>query len=258
MARPSRCRRVCSEPGCRGFAPWSETGAGESVLTVDEYEVVRLVDYEKRTHEQCAAQMEISRTTVTEIYENARFKIADSLVNGKALVIAGGNYRVCQGDRERGCGRSCQWALLEKMGGKGEAVMRIAVPYEDGQVFQHFGHTRQMKLYDAEKGQVVREEVADTAGNGHGALAGFLTGLKVDTLICGGIGGGAQEALAQAGIALYGGVAGGADEAVRAFLAGTLQYNPNVQCSHHGHGHHGGHKHCGEDHHGCGGSCGAH
>ena len=206
MARPSRCRRVCSEPGCRGFAPWSETGAGESVLTVDEYEVVRLVDYEKRTHEQCAAQMEISRTTVTEIYENARFKIADSLVNGKALVIAGGNYRVCQGDRERGCGRSCQWALLEKMGGKGEAVMRIAVPYEDGQVFQHFGHTRQMKLYDAEKGQVVREEIADTAGSGHSALAGFLTGLKVDTLICGGIGGGAQEALAQAGIALYGGV----------------------------------------------------
>lgn len=258
MARPSRCRRVCSEPGCRGFAPRSETGAGESVLTVDEYEVIRLVDYEKRTHEQCAAQMEISRTTVTEIYENARFKIADSLVNGKALVIAGGHYRVCQGDRERGCGRSCQWTLLEKMGGKGEAVMRIAVPYEDGQVFQHFGHTRQMKLYDAENGQVVREEIAGTAGSGHGALAGFLTGLKVDTLICGGIGGGAQEALAQAGIALYGGVAGGADEAVRAFLAGTLQYNPNVQCGHHGHGHHGGHEHCGEDHHGCGGSCGAH
>lgn len=132
--------------------------------------------------------------------------------------------------------------------------MRIAVPYEDGQVFQHFGHTRQMKLYDAEKGQVVREEVADTAGSGHGALAGFLTGLKVDTLICGGIGAGAQEALAQAGIRLYGGVTGGADEAVRALLAGTLDYSAEVRCSRHDH--HGERGHCGEDHHGCAGNSG--
>ena len=79
MARPSRCRRVCAEPSCRGFAPSGETGGGTVVLTVDEYEVIRLVDYEKRTHEQCAAQMGISRTTVTEICESARFKISDSL-----------------------------------------------------------------------------------------------------------------------------------------------------------------------------------
>lgn len=129
--------------------------------------------------------------------------------------------------------------------------MRIAVPYENGQVFQHFGHTSQMKLYDVEKGQIVKEEVADTAGSGHGALAGFLSGLKVDILICGGIGGGAQEALAQAGIKLYGGVAGEADEAVNAFLTGALNYSADVRCSHHGHEHHG---HCGEDRHGCAGS----
>ena len=67
MARPIRCRRVCAEPECRGFAPQIVTGIGTVILTVDEYEVIRLVDYEKRTHEQCAAQMEISRTTVTEI-----------------------------------------------------------------------------------------------------------------------------------------------------------------------------------------------
>ena len=67
MARPTRCRRVCSEPVCSGFLPRAETGAGENILTVDEYEVIRLVDYEGRTHEQCAAQMKISRTTATEI-----------------------------------------------------------------------------------------------------------------------------------------------------------------------------------------------
>ena len=109
MARPSRCRRVCAEPSCWGFIPRGKESPSEVVLTVDEYEVIRLVDYEKRTHEQCAAQMGISRTTVTEIYENARFKLSDSLVNGKALSISGGHYRVCRGDREYGCGRRCHW-----------------------------------------------------------------------------------------------------------------------------------------------------
>ena len=89
--------------------------------------------------------------------------------------------------------------------------MRIAVTYENGQIFQHFGHTKQMKVYDVEEGRITREQIADTAGGGHGALAGFLSGLGVDTLICGGIGGGAQEALAQAGIRLLGGVTGEAD-----------------------------------------------
>lgn len=251
MARPSRCRRVCSEPVCRGFVPQKEPGAGTVLLTVDEYEVLRLVDYEKRTHEQCALQMEISRTTVTEIYENARYKIADSLVNGKALEISGGHYRVCQGERKGGCGRHCLWAIQreEATKEKGENSMRIAVTYENGEVFQHFGHTSQMKLYDVENGCIVKEQIADTTGSGHGALAGFLSGLKVDTLICGSIGAGAKTALAQAGIQLCGGVSGGADEAVQAFLAGTLAYSADIQCSHHEHEH----GECGEDKHHCGG-----
>lgn len=254
MARPTRCRRVCAEPECRGFIPQAASGTGTVILTVDEFEVLRLVDYEKRTHEQCAAQMEISRTTVTEIYESARFKLSDSLVNGKSLIVAGGHYRVCQGSQKRGCGRNCQWTLQAE---KGETTMRIAVPYEDGQVFQHFGHTSQVKLYDIEDERIPREQLADIGGRGHGALAGFLGEQKVDILICGGIGGGAKNALAQANISLYGGVTGSADEAVKAFLAGRLNYNPDVQCDHHGHEHHGGH--CGEDKHGCtgnGGKCG--
>ena len=91
--------------------------------------------------------------------------------------------------------------------------MKIAVTYENGQIFQHFGHTAQFKLYEVENGKVVREAVVDTNGSGHGALAGFLVQSGVDTLICGGIGGGAQMALAQAGIKLYGGVSGEADAA---------------------------------------------
>ena len=132
--------------------------------------------------------------------------------------------------------------------------MRIAVPYENGLIFQHFGHTGQFKLYDVEDGQITGERTADPAGNGHGALASFLSGLGVDTLICGGIGAGAQQALAQAGIRLYGGAAGGADEAVQALLAGTLDYRADVRCEHHDH--HGEHGACGEHKQGCGGHCG--
>ena len=96
--------------------------------------------------------------------------------------------------------------------------MRIAVTYENGQVFQHFGHSEQFKVYDVEDGKVVKSEVIGTNGQGHGALAGFLLQGNVDVLICGGIGGGAQAALSAAGIRLYGGVTGDADAAVEALL----------------------------------------
>lgn len=131
--------------------------------------------------------------------------------------------------------------------------MRIAVTYGDGQVFQHFGHTPAFKIYDVEGGEVKSARVADTNGSGHGALGGVLSALNADVLICGGIGGGARAALAEAGIRLYGGVSGGADEAVAAFLAGELDYDPDVCYGHHDEHHHQG----GECGHGCGEhSCG--
>lgn len=134
--------------------------------------------------------------------------------------------------------------------------MRIAVTYEEGEIFQHFGHTQQFKVYDVQEGRIVSSEVVDTNGSGHGALAGVLGALNVDALICGGIGAGAQMALAEAGIQLYGGVSGDADEAVQALAEGRLTFNPNVQCNHHGEHHGEGHS-CGE--HGCGShNCGNH
>ena len=133
--------------------------------------------------------------------------------------------------------------------------MKIAVTYENGQIFQHFGHTAQFKLYEIEDGKIVNAEVVDTNGNGHGALAGLLSSLNADVLICGGIGGGAQMALAQAGIKLYGGVHGDADKVVEAFLANSLNYDPEAKCDHHDH-HHGDDHTCGD--HGCGSNCGSH
>lgn len=136
--------------------------------------------------------------------------------------------------------------------------MRIAVTHENGSIFQHFGHSSEFKVYDTADGEITASQVVSTNGSGHGALATLLRDLKVDALICGGIGGGAQTALAQAGIRLYGGVSGDADDAVRALLAGSLDYQASPQCSGHGHAH--GHScgsgehHCREDRQGCAGN----
>lgn len=130
--------------------------------------------------------------------------------------------------------------------------MRIAVTYENGQVFQHFGHTERFKIYDVEDGAVKLVTTVNTDGSGHGALADILKKLHVDTLICGGIGGGAKRALAEANIRLYGGVAGSTDKAVEALLGGKLDYDPEVLCEHHGAHHDECGKHdCGEHDHHC-------
>ena len=130
--------------------------------------------------------------------------------------------------------------------------MRIAVTYENGQVFQHFGHTEQFKVYEVEDGKVVSSEIIGSDGQGHGALAGLLSNKSIDVLICGGIGGGAQAALSEQGIELCAGASGDVDAAVEAYLKGEL-INSGVNCNHHGEGHT-----CGdhEDGHNCGGHSG--
>ena len=96
--------------------------------------------------------------------------------------------------------------------------MRIAVTYDNGNIFQHFGKTENFKVYEVENNQVISSEVISSNGSGHGALAGLLDGQNIDVLICGGIGGGAQAALAEAGIEFCSGAQGDADQAVEAYL----------------------------------------
>ena len=131
--------------------------------------------------------------------------------------------------------------------------MRIAVPYENGNIFQHFGRSEAFKFYDVADGAVTAAAVVSTNGSGHGALAGFLAAHKADALICGGIGGGALNALSEAGIRVLAGVSGDADSRVDEFVEGTLVFGTEANCSHsHEHGEGGS---CKE--HGCGhGSCG--
>lgn len=227
------------------------------VLALDEYEAIRLIDWEGLSQEQCSERMQIARTTAQKIYESARFKLSQALVEGLPLRIEGGAYRLCDG--REACSQGCFKRELSQLftTQKGEYAMRIAVTYENGEIFQHFGHTEAFKVYDVEDGKVVSSQVVSTNGSGHGALAEVLHTLQVDTLICGGIGGGAQNALASVGIRLFGGVSGNADEAVNALISGSLNYNPDVKCNHHGEHHHEEGHTCGS--HGCGShSCGHH
>ena len=260
MPRPTKCRKVCHYPQTLEFIPTQATpGAAPVVMTVDEYETVRLIDREGLSQEQCSQRMQIARTTAQKIYESARRKIAMALVEGLPLQIAGGEIQLCTGDPSTCGDEACFKHRFHRQHQKpkGELMMRIAVTYKNGQIFQHFGHTEQFKLYDVQDGNVIATQVVDTNGSGHGALAGILTALKADVLICGGIGGGAQAALTAANIRLYGGVFGDADTAVEALLNGKLDFNPNVRCNHHDHNHGEGHT-CGD--HGCGGEhhCGGH
>ena len=243
MPRNAKCRRVCQMPAHCRFSP-EQPAHGEAVeLTVEEYEAVRLMDYLGLNQEEAAAQMGVARTTVQRIYAQARRKLAAFLVEGRPLQIGGGSYALCP---QENCRAAAGPAAGVPPKTERKRHHEIAVTYENGQVFQHFGHTAQFKLYDAENGGVVSSQVVDTNGSGHGALAGFLKDHQVDALICGGIGGGAQMALAEAGIRLYAGCQGDADQRVAELLAGTLVSADGATCDHH----HGEHHDCGD--HGCG------
>lgn len=249
MPRPRKYRRVCDLPRTVAFGPMEGGQGGPGItLSVDEYETLRLIDREGFSQEECGEQMEIARTTVQMIYASARKKVADALVEGRTLLIGGGDFLVCGGEScFRGCAGCTKHEQHLQSMEEEEPVVRIAIPYERGNVFQHFGRTEQFKIYDVRKGHVVSDAIVDTDGEGHGALVGILRGMKVEVLLCGGIGGGARDGLEKAGIKLIGGVSGNADTALRQYLAGVLEYDPDFRCAHHDHEH--GHGHSCTDHH---------
>ena len=118
MPRPRKWRNVCRMPDCSRFGPLEPSRHGDPVvMSVDEYETIRLIDLQGLTQEGCAAQMNVARTTVQGIYNEARKKLADSLVNGRPLLIRGGDYRLCGSNgqaRPEGCRRHQCWKDQEK------------------------------------------------------------------------------------------------------------------------------------------------
>ncbi len=222
MARPCRCRRIQKFPDHWLFTCDDDDSDDPIVMSLDEYETIRLIDIGKLTQEECAASLGVARTTVTAIYESARSKLARHIIEGRSLRISGGSYTLVS-DRSH---------ELEK---KEDDMMRIAMTYENGTVGQHFGRTEYFKIYDIEEGRIVREEVVSTNGEGHGALAGVLKELRVDKLICGGIGMGARMGLEELGIDLLPGVDGDCESVMNAYLENSLSYDPDETCHHHDH-----------------------
>lgn len=255
MPRPCKRRRICTLPGCGSFGPLGGAPPSEVVgMSVDEYETIRLIDFEGLTQEQCAARMDIARTTVQAIYTAARAKLAECLVCGAELRISGGQYKLCDGNA-KGCG--CGFCRRENRGSgtiinqiTEEKSMRIAVTFENDMVGQHFGKTQCFKIFDVADGQVVSATLV-APREGHGALVGFLKEQGVSIVICGGIGDGMCTALDNAGIMVYAGVTGAVDDCFRAKLANTLQRSESATC-----GCHGKHDHDHSHEGGCG--CGGH
>lgn len=231
MARPCKKRRICAAPRCRRFLPDPPEQTPEVRMSLEELECIRLLDYLGMTQEECARQLGVARTTVQALYTSARRRIAGCLVEGRPLHIGGGNYELCTAKNT-----CCAFLQQDRMK-KGCQTMKLAVTYENGQIFQHFGKTSQFKVYTIENNAVRESHILDCNGAGHSALADLLQREGIDTLICGGIGQGAQNALSAAGIRLYGGASGDTDAAVNDLLAGKLNYDPAVHCSHHAAGH---------------------
>lgn len=245
--RREKLRRVGIIPEYRGFTP-DGLASGDAIdMTVDELEVLRLCDLGGLSQEEVAQHMGIARATVAAICSRAHRKVANALVNGRAIVIEGGNIAYSPITTT-----TAAWPAKEV------DTMRVATTYDNGNIFMHFGRSKQFKIYDIQDGKVLNEQVVGTDGTGHGALAGLLANGGVDTLICGGIGGGAINALTQAGITVYAGAQGSCDACVEALIAGTLSQTGKATCDCHGHDHehgescgcHGHHDH--EGHEGCG------
>jgi predicted Fe-Mo cluster-binding NifX family protein len=207
------------------------------VLNVDEYEAIRLIDREGFLKSNAESICILPEQRFSRFMQSAAKNWPIRWLRDFLCESREGILHSCSGNSAAyGC-RNCYQQKIHPMHKKpkGDHIMRIAVTYENGEIFQHFGHTEQFKIYDVEDGNIISSEVMDAGGSGHGALAGFLSALKVDVLICGGIGGGAQMALSDAGVRLYGGVSGSADVAAEALVAGELDFNPNVRCDHHDH-----------------------
>lgn len=242
MARKKKKREICFIPEKTLF---TTNGAKKRVvLSLDQLETIRFIDYERLTQDECAMQMNVARTTVQSIYEEARSVIADALINGRELIIQGGEVEICIKSFEKchTCNKTCYERIVRNI--KEEEKMIVAIPFEDDKVFQHFGHTEEFKIFEIVDNKIVSEKLVNTNGKGHLELAHFLKDLDVNVLICGGIGQGAINALTKAKIMIYSGVCGVVDRVIKGLIDGKIVENGTANCFCHEEQ---GECHCGDD-----------
>ena len=242
MPRNPSQKTIRSSPPSRSFVPLGRSvasGQSDVNLLLEEWEALRLVDYAGMEQAQAALSMGISRQSVQMLVSSARTKLARAVVEGLPLQILG--------DQEQNTHTTLRYEERTRK-------MKIAVTTQHTQVFPHFGRTPEFYLVTAEDGKIIEEKIVAAPAEGHGALVGFLISQGVDTLICGGVGGGAVNGLRAAGIQVYAGAAGSVREQVLSLLSGQLPQQGDANCDHHDehdheHQHSQGHGHgCGQDH----------
>lgn len=244
MPRPEKKRYVCPLSGERLFSTDGDAPALE--IRADELEALRLCDLEEVSQQDAAESMGVSRGTLQRLLYSAHRQIAFALVCGHSIRLIPATGNRCMGKNP--CHKKCRFCKgNRKTNRTGGRKMIIAVTSENGEVFQHFGHTPEFTIYEIKGDELLGPRVIPTGENGHGALAGILDALGVEVLICGGIGGGAQMALDEIGVKVIGGASGNVDEVVKGFIAGTLNTRSDFSCHHHEHD---ANHRCGD--HGCG------
>ena len=226
MPRPRKCRRVCRMPEHTDFIP---AGGGDGkcpvILTVDEYEALRLIDKEGLSQEECGTYMNIARTTVQQMYTTARKKLADALVDGLPLRIEGGDYRLCQG-LEEGCG--CARCRMHGRRGRnqktGGQFMKIAIPLNENKkdVCVSFGRAPYFLFAENGKEEILDNPAAQAEGGAGIKAAQFVVDQGADTLITVRCGENAAQVFQAAEIKIYQSQGTGAKENLQALQAGKL------------------------------------
>lgn len=232
MARPKKCRKVCSLPRINAFVPkgCDASQKDEVILTVEEYEAIRLIDHQGFTQEECAKYMNIARTTVQQIYFDARKIISTSIVEGRILRIGGGHYRLCEGDGDvYGCEKCRRHHVDGVERGKGEiSIMKIAIPVDEKTmetgVCPSFGRAPYFMIYDTDKNDATFiENTAANASGGAGIKAAqFVVDQKPQALLTPRCGQNAGQVITAANIKMYKTIAGTAIENVKFFEKGEL------------------------------------
>lgn len=229
MARPKSNRLVMKAPTHTGFKPCGKVCGDDRPiqLKLDEYESIRLVDYEEMQQSDAAEAMGVSRPTLTRIYDNARKNVAKALVEGRAITIQGDNLGFDQFKEQK--------VNIRIMNQK------IAIPTNEGKLFGHFGKAPQVTIVTVENGQATKTEVVVAPEHEHGSMPKFIAGHGCTDVICGGLGMHAKEMLNELGIQVHSGApALPIEEIIEQYLNSSITYGESgcsCTCSHHGHGH---------------------
>lgn len=239
MPRPKKCRKVCQMPEIREFQPVGKSLCQSAVvLSVDEYEAIRLIDKQGFSQEECGRYMQIARTTVQAIYDSARKKLAEALVSGLPLKIEGGDIKLCDGKEEYcGCGgcrrhRLRQILMQYKEGGK----MRIALPLDENKqdICVALSRAPYFLFYDEDAQTIVENPAANAQGGAGIQAAQFLVDNGVKVLITVRCGQNSADVFTAVGMKIYKSVGKTAFEDLNAFEEGRLEELTHFHGEYHG------------------------